>query len=58
LRFKVLGLGPKLNSEYLNEPNHLDEEKDEDIKIMNKITDLGECETDAHVSLQRVLIFL
>jgi hypothetical protein len=32
----VLGLGPKVNSEYLNEPNHLDEEKDEDVKIMTK----------------------
>jgi hypothetical protein len=36
LWFKVLGLGPKLNSEDLNESNHLDEEKDEDIKIMTK----------------------
>jgi hypothetical protein len=59
LQFKVLGLGPKVNSEYLNEPNHLDEEKGWGYKNSDKITDLGECERDAHVSLlHRVLIFL
>jgi hypothetical protein len=56
----VLGFrfNPKLNIEHLNEPNYLDDEKDEDIKNSDKITNLGECERDANVSLHRVLIFL